>query len=131
MKLFSKMLLPLIIVFVAVCVFILAAGRLCTKYHIDRTVLLGANIFFMLLGVLVFFIQAKALRSPNPNVFIRSITAGMIIKMFATVAAVLAYTSFAGKGFDKKAVFISLFIYLFYLAAEVMSISKLNQKNNV
>ena len=131
MKLFSKMLLPLLVVFAAVSVLILVAGGICSKYHIDRGVLIGANIFFMLLGIIVFFMQAKALRNPNPNVFIRSITAGMIIKMFATVAAVLAYTSFAGTAFNKRAVFISLFIYLFYLAAEVMSISGLNKKNDV
>ena len=131
MKLFSKMLLPLIIVFAAVCIIIMAASVLLTKYHIDRNVLLGANLFFMLLGIPVFFIQAKALNNPNPNVFIRSITLGMLIKMFATVLAVLAYTGYAGAAFDKKAVFISLFIYLVYLAAEVMAISKLNKKNHV
>ena len=131
MKLFSKMLLPLVFVFAAVCIFIMAASGLLVKYHIDRNVPLGANLFFMLLSILVFFIQAKALNNPNPNVFIRSITIGMLIKMFGTVIAVLAYTGFAGAGFDKKAVFISLFIYLLYLSAEVVAISKLNKKNHV
>ena len=131
MKLFSKMLLPVIIVFVAVCIIIMAASGLLTRNHIDRDVLLGANLFFMLLGILVFFIQAKALNNSNPNVFIRSITLGMLIKMFATVLAVLAYTVYAGAGFDKKAVFISLFIYLLYLSAEVMAITKLNKRNHV
>ena len=125
------MLLPLVIVFASVCIFIMAASGLWVKYHINRNVLLGSNLFFMLLCILVFFIQAKALNNPNPNVFIRSITAGMLIKMFATVLAVLAYTAYAGAGFDKKAVFLSLFIYLVYLAAEVMAISKLNKKGHV
>ena len=89
-----------------------------------------ANLLFLLTAVLVFFMQKKALANSNPNVFIRSIMTGMLIKMFSTVTAVFAYVIFAGNGFNKKAVFISLFLYLIYLAAEVIAISGENKKRN-
>lgn len=131
MKLFGKMLLPLLLIFISVNAFILLTPALWLKYHIDQDVLIYANLIFLLTGILVFFIQKKALTNSNPNVFIRSIMSGMLIKMFTTVIAVFAYVMSAGKGFDKKAVFISLFLYLIYLAAEVIAISQQNKKRNV
>ena len=131
MKLFGKMLLPLLIIFIVLTIFILSATNLWQKYNIDANVLLGANFLFMGTGLLVFFIQKNALINKNPNVFIRSVIAGMMIKMFSTVLAVLAYVVLVGPTYNKKAVFISLFMYLIYLGAEVIAISKVNSNKNV
>ncbi len=131
MKLFGKILLPILIIFVLLSIFILFANTLWQKCNVDKNVLLGANVLFLIIGVLVFFLQKKALTNPNPNVFVRSIIGGMMIKMFSTVIAVLAYVVLEGNGYNKNAVFISLFMYLIYLAAEVYAISKVNKKKNV
>ena len=96
MKLFGKMLLPLLIIFIVLTIFILSATNLWHKYNIDKNVLLGANFLFMGAGLLVFFMQKNALTNKNPNVFIRSVIAGMMIKMFSTVLAVLAYVVLVG-----------------------------------
>lgn len=129
MKLFGKILLPILIIFVLLSIFIFTANTLWQKFNVDRNVLLGANALFLLTGILVFFLQKKALANSNPNVFVRSIIGGMMIKMFSTVIAVLAYVVSVGNGYNKNAVFISLFMYLIYLAAEVYAISKVNKKN--
>lgn len=131
MKLFGKMLLPLLIIFIVLTIFITSATNLWQKYNIDKNVLLGANFLFMGTGLLVFFMQKNALTNKNPNVFIRSVIAGMMIKMFSTVLAVLAYVVLVGPTYNKQAVFISLFMYLIYLAAEVIAISKVNSNKNV
>ncbi len=131
MKPFGKMLLPLFIIFITLTIFILSAGRLWNSYNIDKNVLQGSNFLFMGTGLLVFFIQKNALTNKNPNVFIRSVMAGMMIKMFSTILAVLAYVVLVGPTYNKKAVFISLFMYLLYLAVEVIAISKVNSKKNV
>lgn len=131
MKLFGKMLLPMLIIFNILTISIFTAGKLLNTYNIDKNVLLGANCLFMGTGILVFFMQKNALTNKNPNVFIRSVIAGMMIKMFSTVLAVLAYVVLVGPTYNKKAVFISLFMYLLYLAVEVIAISKVNSKNNV
>ena len=131
MKLFGKMLLPILIIFLLLTVFIFAANNIWVKYNVDKQVLFGANLLFLFTGLLVFFIQKKALQNQNPNVFVRSVIAGMMIKMFSTVLAVLAYVVTVGQGYNKNAVFISLFMYLIYLAAEVMAISKVNRTKNV
>ena len=131
MKPFGKMLLPLLLIFIVLTIFVLSAGKIWNTYNIDKNVLLGANCLFMGTGLLVFFMQKNALTNKNPNVFIRSVIAGMMIKMFTTVLAVLAYVVLVGPTYNKKAVFISLFIYLLYLAVKVMAISKVNSKKNV
>ena len=97
-----------------------------TAWGADVLVLGAANLLFFLLNVIVFLMQKKVMNNINPNVFVRSVIGGMMIKMFTCVIAVLAYTLIVGSEYNKKAVFISLFIYLFYLAAEVMAITKIN-----
>ena len=131
MKLFGKMLLPVFIIFLLLSIFIFSANSLWVKYNVDKNVLMGANLLFLVTGLLVFFMQKNALQNKNPNVFVRSVIAGMMIKMFSTVLAVLAYVLTVGQGYNKKAVFIALFMYLTYLAAEVMAISKVNRTKNV
>jgi hypothetical protein len=131
MKLFGKMLLPVTLVFVFVNIGVLAAGAVWNKYGVDRNILLAANLIFFLLHVLAFFLQKRSAQNPNPHAFVRSVIAGMMIKMFAVVIAVLAYVLSAGNAYDKKAVFISLLIYLIYLGAEVSAISKEIRKKNV
>jgi hypothetical protein len=130
MNLFNKILLPILIVFAILTAAIFSANKILLHFNADKNVLLGANVLFLLLGIIVFFIQQKALQNPNPNVFIRSIIAGTMIKMFTTVLAVLAYVVATGNDYSKAAVFISLFMYLIYLAAEVIAITKVNSKKN-
>jgi hypothetical protein len=130
MKLFGKMLMPVLIIFVTLTIFIFAANALWVKYNVDRDVLLAANVLFLVTSVIVFFMQKNALSNTNPNVFVRSVIAGMMIKMFSTAIAVLAYVLIVGSTYNTSAVFISLIMYLIYLAAEVMAISKENKNKH-
>jgi hypothetical protein len=127
MKFSGKILMPVYVIFAALTCFILLANSLWIKYNVDKNVLLAANVLFLVTSLLVFIMQKKALTNTNPNVFVRSIIAGMMIKMFSTAIAVLAYVLIVGKGYNTSAVFISLFMYLIYLAAEVLAISKVNK----
>jgi hypothetical protein len=127
MKFSGKILMPVYIIFAALTCFILFANSLWIKYNVDKNVLLAANILFLITSLLVFLMQKKALTNTNPNVFVRSIIAGMMIKMFSTAIAVLAYVLIVGKGYNTSAVFLSLFMYLIYLGAEVLAISKVNK----
>lgn len=126
----SRLLVPFVIVFVCIFIVILAGWKFLSSYGIDNYVLIAANTLFFLVSILVFFIQKKALKNANPNVFIRSIMSGMMVKMFFCIVAVLIYTLVIGDGFNKKAVFISMFFYLIYLAAEVKVLMKLNKQHN-
>ena len=86
-----KAVLPLFITFIILTAVIFAAMFLYTGKGIDYTVVMGGNCLFFLISLLVFRMQFLAMYNPNPNVFIRSVMGGMIIKVFACVIAVAGY----------------------------------------
>lgn len=121
-------LLPLLI-FAGVTGIIQLARIPLQNAAIHISVLMGANAFLAVIHLLVAALQKRALANPNPNVFIRSVMSGMLIKMVAVALAVVLYNVLAGPVFSGKTVFVALFIYLLYLAGEVYTISVLNRRN--
>lgn len=126
----NRFVYPLLVVFTFLSGVIIGFSKALEKAGVDTTVLLGANGLFFLLNLVIFFIQRRALSHSNPNVFVRTVISGMMIKMFTCAIAVLAYVVLTGPGYNKKAVFISMFIYLIYLAVEVGTIMRLNKRSN-
>ncbi len=125
-----KRLLPIVILFIIVNALVLVFGKKLEGYNIDSSVILGANILFLLISIFSFFIQTRGMHHSNPHVFVRSVMTGMMLKMLLCVAAVFIYVYASGQGFNKKGVFISLFLYLFYLGAEVKILMNMNSKKN-
>ena len=121
---------PLIVLFVFFFLVIAGAMFFFNDQGIDFRVIGAANCLFFMMSLLVFFMQHRAMQHTNPNVFIRSVMAGMMIKMGIVLAAVMAYVLLAGKNSNKPAVYISLLLYLVYLAIEVAAVMKLNKKKN-
>ncbi|RYY63518.1 MAG: hypothetical protein EOO13_19535 [Chitinophagaceae bacterium] len=126
----NRVIYPLLAIFAILSGMIVVFSKSLEKHNVDTTVLLAANGLFFLLNVVVSLTQKKALGNSNPNVFVRSVIAGMMIKMFVCAIAVLAYVTLVGPGYNKKGVFISLFIYLIYLAVEVGTIMRLNKRGH-
>ena len=125
-----KVLQPLVLTFSLFTLILLIAKLFFDNNGIDFIVILIANALFFLMSILVFRMQRKAMQHSNPNVFIRSVMAGMMIKMFIVIVAVMAYVLLSGKNFNKPAIFISLLLYLVYLAVEVAAVMKLNKRKN-
>lgn len=127
-----KALLPLFITFLLLTAIILSAKFFYGDkgIEIDYTIVMAANCLFFLVSLLVFRMQFKAMYNSNPNVFIRSVMSGMIIKIFACIAAVVAYYFLSGTLFNKPAVYISMIIYIIFLVVEVRTIMKLNKQKN-
>ena len=127
----KKIISPLIILFVVLSGFLVTSNALLSRWGIDNSVLIIANILFFVVSLLVFFMQRKALYHSNPNVFVRSVMADMLIKMGVCVFAVILYRLLAGNGTSKISVFAAMFVYLLYLGVEVAVITKLNKQKNV
>ena len=125
-----KAVLPLFITFFVLTVIIFAANFLYAEKGIDYVVVMGANCLFFLISLFVFRIQYLAMYNSNPNVFIRSVMGGMLIKVFGCVIAVVAYYFISGPAFNKPAVYASMVIYIIYLVVEVRTIMKLNKTKN-
>ncbi len=130
MQLKNNFLYPFIILFSLLTGLFLTTYKFLLSKNVDFKILIWANIIFFIIYLLVFLYQKKALQHSNPNVFIRSIMGGMMAKMFLTVIAVFGYVVLVGDTYNKKAVFISLIIYLLYLSVEVYSLMKLVKTKN-
>jgi hypothetical protein len=125
-----KIISPLFLVFNLTILILYAVRGILAQWGIDLTILNIANCIFFLLSVLTFFMPRKALENSNPNVFIRSVMGGMLIKMFVIISVVIAYRLIAGNSVSKVSVFSAMFLYLLYLGVEVAVITKLNRQKN-
>jgi hypothetical protein len=130
MKGTNRILLPLVLVFIIINAIVLVFNTRLREKGINGDVVLVANLLFFLVNLLVFSRQRKAMDNKNPNVFVRSVMAGMMVKMFVCIAAVIIYILAAKKDFNKPAVYFSMGIYVIYLAIEVRMMMKLNKPNN-
>ena len=122
--------LPLFISFFVLTAVILAASLLYANKGIDYVAVMSANCLFFLISLFVFRMQYMAMQNTNPNVFIRSVMGGTLIKVFACLVAVVAYYFLSGTAFNKPAVYVSMVIYIIYLMVEVRTIMKLNKSKN-
>jgi hypothetical protein len=125
-----KIISPLFLVFTLTILVLYAIRGILAQLGIDFTILNIANGIFFLLSLLTFIMQRKALENSNPNVFVRSVMGGMLIKMFVTISVVIVYRLIAGNSVSKVSVFSAMFLYLLYLGVEVAVITKLNRKKN-
>lgn len=125
-----KVFLPLVMVFIIFNALFLTGRSWLAKWNIDQEVVIWANLLFFVISLLVFLMQRKALSDKNPHVFVRSVMGGMMIKMLVCIIAVVAYVMAAGKNYSKPAVFVSLGLYIVYLAVEVGVIMKLNRRTD-
>jgi putative effector of murein hydrolase LrgA (UPF0299 family) len=126
----TKLLRPLILLFVAVNSLLLLTKNLLAKYGLDYEVLLWANIILFFVNIIVFLMQRKAIANSNPNVFVRSVMGGTIIKMFVCLAASAVYAFAFKERFSKFSLFAAMVLYLVYLAVEAVAVSKMNKQKN-
>ena len=125
-----KSVLPLVITFLFLTVLSIAGNFFLADKGINYLVVIGGNCLFFLVSLFVFRMQYVAMYNSNPNVFIRTVISGMIIKMFACVIAIVAYYFISKDAFNKPAVYISMCIYIVYLVVEVRTVMKLNKTKN-
>jgi hypothetical protein len=125
-----KFTVTLVLIFIVLSIFFVTAKSFLTKWGIDNNILLIGNGILFAVSIAVFMLQHKALQHSNPNVFIRSVMLGMMIKMVVSAAAVLIYFEVSGNNFSGAVVFIFMLLYFIYLIAEVRAIVKLNKKPN-
>lgn len=130
MNLSFKTVQPLVITFLILTVLIFAGYIFFADKGMNYLVLMGGNCLFFLVSLLVFRMQYIAMYNSNPQVFIRSVMIGMIIKVFACVLAVVAYYFASKAAFNKPAVYASMIIYIVYLVVEVRTIMNLNKTKN-
>ncbi len=130
MKKSRSVLLPVVLIYIVFNSFFLLAENFLAKWDLNNSVLIIANLLFFAITLVAFFMQQKALKNSNPNVFVRSVMGGMMIKMGICIVAVFVYAFAFKESFNKRTILAAMFLYLIYLAAEVLVATKLNKQSN-
>lgn len=119
-----KPLLPIIFLFILINTLILIVKSFLESNGFDLEFLLTANFCLFIITVGSFLFQGKSLLNPNPNVFVRGVYAGTILKMFACMIAVLIYVFINKSHINKPALFTAMGLYILYTVVEVSSLMK-------
>lgn len=125
-----KPLHPVFLVFIILNACFLLMKSFLAGNGFNTGLLIGANLLFVVINIIVFFLQRNALKNPNPNAFVRSVMGGMMIKMFVTIAAVFIYIAVAKQNLDLKNLFAIMLLYFLYLGIEVAIISTMQKQKN-
>lgn len=121
---------PLIVTFLFLTVAALIAMLLDKSNKVDYTIVIASICLFFLVSLLIFRMQYQAMHHSNPNVFVRSVMMGMIIKILICIGAAVAYYFTSGPAFNKPAVYLGMIVYVIFLTVEVRTIMKLNKTKN-
>ena len=120
----------------AMFIFFIAVNSFCLIFKgwldakgIDHIVLGIGNCILFALSVIVYFMQKKSLQNPNPNVFVRSVMGGTLIKLVVIAGAVIIYLSTAGENKSNYAIIASMALYFVYTFIEVKTVSRLNKEH--
>lgn len=111
-----------------VLIFLIVAG-ICYGLNMqqpafDLTTLLVADALMLVFTLIAWMITQKTLLD-RPQAFVRGVISGTMIKMFAVLAAVVAY-AMMNKGHLYKPMVLAFFgIYVIYTAAETVLTSKM------
>lgn len=126
----QKLLQPLILLFLLLNGGLFFVNENLTKWGLQYKFLIVANLIFFIISIIAFLMQKKALKNTNPNVFIRSVMGGMLIKMAICIVAVAVYAIVFKNNFSSNSILAAMFLYLVYLGVEVAVATKLNRQKN-
>jgi len=122
--------IPLVIAFILVNIALIVAYLLYPGAGLDYLMLIIANAVFFLTSVVVFNMQRKAMANSNPQVFIRQVMVGVMLKMGVCLAFIMGYVFLTRPAFNRPAIYLSLVIYLVYLITEVSIVMKMNKRKH-
>mgnify|MGYP006370099143 CR=1 FL=1 len=122
---------PMILVFILLNAFFLVGKAWLTKKGIDQEVLIVGNLLLFLVSLITFFITCRSLQSSNPNVFVRAMYGGFIIKFFVVAITAFVYIMATKDNVNKPALFTCMVFYIVYTFFEVNALMRiLKQKKN-
>ncbi len=124
----NKAIFPLFIFFMLVNFVCLFFKDSLDAKGIDHFVLATGNCILFVLSVFIYFMQKKSLQNTNPNVFVRSVMAGTLIKLVVIAGALVVYLLTAGESKSNYGILAAMSLYFVYTFIEVKTASRLNKE---
>ena len=120
----NKIFVLIFFVFIVITIATFLFRDVLQQKNFDTSFLLGANCLLFLISLSSFFIQRRALHSPNPQAFVRGIYSSMLIKLFVCMAGIAVYILVMGGKVNQPALFSAMGLYVLYTAVEVSGLMK-------
>ncbi|MBL7747496.1 MAG: hypothetical protein JNM19_08740 [Chitinophagaceae bacterium] len=122
---------PLLIIFVFINAFCLTGKAWLAKNGINQEVLLAGNLLLFGVSFAAFFITHRAVRSENPQAFVRAMYGSFMIKFFVVAIVAFIYIMVVKKNVNKPALIACAGLYIVYTFIETKALVKLlKQKKN-
>jgi len=118
----------MILVFIIVNGFFIAAKNMLARWGVDQSVVITGNLILFAVSLLSFVLSRRSLKSENPNVFVRAMYSNFMIKLFVCVATAFIYFTAAKPNINKPGLFVCMALYIVYTAIEVSTLTKLLRK---
>lgn len=120
-----KVLRPLYLLFFIVNLIGLVFYKQLKSSGIDSDVFLTGNIFVFVLTVVSFYMLNKGLNAKATFNFMSAVYGSFLMKFIVGAGAVVVYVLYAGQQKNLPAVFVCMFLYLFYTFFEVKALLEL------
>lgn len=120
-----RKLLPETILFLAVSAALMFWRNPLEAAGFGVNFILVANVILFLLSTFAFWVQTRNIHSPSGHAFMRGIYLSVVVKMLLVMTAILIYIVVAEGEVNKKAIFVSMGLYVLYAVFEVYQLMKI------
>jgi ATP/ADP translocase len=120
---------PVFILFIIVTAFCITGKSWLEKKGISQEVLLGGNLLLVLVSVVAYLLMRKAVKSNNPQAFVRAIYGSFMLRFFLVAIVAFIYIMVAKSGVNKPALIACAGLYIIYTGIETRSLMKLLKQN--
>lgn len=126
---FNKSITPLVIAFLVIGALILIFRHQLQARGVDWEVLSGGNLFIYVITIVSMHLLNKGMNAEHTQAFLRHAYSGILLKLFACAIAAFIYIAASGDNFNKKALLISMILYLVYSFIEMRVVLKQSKGN--
>jgi hypothetical protein len=119
---------PMILVFVILNALFIAGHSWLTRKGLDQDVLIIGNLILFLVFAASFWVSLRSFDSASPNVSVRAMYMGFIIKFFVVALAALVYIMITKKNVNKTSLITCMGLYIIYTYIEVGSLVRILKK---
>jgi hypothetical protein len=122
---------PLSIVMIIVSGFCITGKNWLIKKGIDYEVVVIGNLILYIVSMAAYLISSRAMRSSNPQAFVRAMYLSFMVKFFVVVITAFIYIMMTRKNVNKPALGICAVLYIIYTVIETKALTRLlKQKKN-
>lgn len=119
---------PIFLVFILINAGGFSARQLLDKWGINADVALTGNLILFLATAISYYFYFRSFQNDRPQVFMKFVYAGMVVKMLICLFAAVLYIMIAGKQVNKGGVILSMAFYVVYSALEIVILLRLSRQ---